>query len=285
MRTTAFDLVKLKRDGKRFAMLTAYDYSSALIAEASGVPILLVGDSMGNVVHGAGDTLSVTVDDIVRASRSVVRGTQTALVVADMPFLSYRDPETAIVNAGRMMTEGGAQAIKLEGAGAVIAVIQRLVEVGIPVMGHLGFTPQSTGVIGLKVQAKDADGARKLIEDALAVEAAGAFALVLELVPAQLAAEVSKRLTIPVIGIGAGVGCDAQVQVWHDLLGLFESSPRHAKRYAEIGQTMREAVAAYVAEVESGAFPTDAQSSKKMEDGALDEAVGAIYGAGPASVG
>ena len=285
MRTTAFDLAKLKRDGKRFAMLTAYDYSSALIAEASGVPILLVGDSMGNVVHGAGDTLSVTVDDIVRASRSVVRGTQTALVVADMPFLSYRDPETAIVNAGRMMTEGGAQAIKLEGAGAVIAVIQRLVEVGIPVMGHLGFTPQSTGVIGLKVQAKDADGARKLIEDALAVEAAGAFALVLELVPAQLAAEVTRRLAIPVIGIGAGVGCDAQVQVWHDLLGLFESSPRHAKRYAEIGQTMREAVAAYVAEVESGAFPTDAQSSKKMEDGALDEAVGAIYGAGPASVG
>jgi len=281
MRTTVFDLLKLKQEGRRFAMLTAYDYSSALIAEAAGVPVLLIGDSMGNVVHGAGDTLSVTVDDIVRATQSVVRGSQTALVVADMPFLSFRDEATAIANAGRMMSEGGAGAVKLEGGGDVVPIVRRLVDLGIPVMAHLGFTPQSAGTIGLKVQAKDAEGARRLIADAEALQAAGAFALVLELVPAQLAEEVSKRLHIPVIGIGAGAGCDAQVQVWHDLLGLFDGrSPRHAKRFAEAGQIMRDAVAAYVSDVESGAFPTDAQSSKKMEDGALDEALGSVYGSG-----
>lgn len=281
MRTTVFDLQKLKAEGRRFAMLTAYDYSSALIAEAAGVPVLLIGDSMGNVVHGRGDTLSVTVDDIVRATQSVVRGSQTALVVADMPFLSFRDEATAIANAGRMMSEGGAGAVKLEGGGDVVPIVRRLVDLGIPVMAHLGFTPQSAGTIGLKVQAKDAEGARRLIADAEALQAAGAFALVLELVPAQLAEEVSKRLHIPVIGIGAGAGCDAQVQVWHDLLGLFDGrSPRHAKRFAEAGQVMREAVAAYVSDVESGAFPTDAQSSKRMEDGALDEALGSVYGSG-----
>lgn len=281
MRTTVFDLQKLKAEGRRFAMLTAYDYSAALIAEAAGVPVLLIGDSMGNVVHGRGDTLSVTVDDIVRATQSVVRGSQTALVVADMPFLSFRDEATAIANAGRMMSEGGAGAVKLEGGGDVVPIVRRLVDLGIPVMAHLGFTPQSAGTIGLKVQAKDADGARRLIADAEALQAAGAFALVLELVPAQLAEEVSRRLHIPVIGIGAGAGCDAQVQVWHDLLGLFDGrSPRHAKRFAEAGQVIREAVAAYVADVESGAFPTDAQSSKKMEDGALDEALGSVYGSG-----
>jgi 3-methyl-2-oxobutanoate hydroxymethyltransferase len=281
MRTTPFDLARFKAEGRRWAMLTAYDYSSALIAEAAGVPVLLVGDSMGNVVHGRGDTLSVTVDDIVRASQSVVRGTQAALVVADMPFLSFRDDATAIASAGRMLSEGGAGAVKLEGGGAVVAIVRRLVELGIPVMGHLGFTPQSAGTIGLKVQAKDVEGARRLIADAEALQAAGAFALVLELVPAQLAAEVSRRLTIPVIGIGAGPECDAQVQVWHDLLGLFDGrSPRHARRFAEIGQAMREAVAAYVGEVEAGSFPTDAQSSRKMEDGALDEALGSIYGRG-----
>ena len=281
MRTTVFDLQKFKGEGRRFAMLTAYDYSSALIAEAAGVPVLLIGDSMGNVVHGRGDTLSVTVDDIVRATQSVVRGTQTALVVSDMPFLSFRDEATAIANAGLMMSEGGAGAVKLEGGGDVVPIVRRLVDLGIPVMAHLGFTPQSAGTIGLKVQAKDAEGARRLIADAEALQAAGAFALVLELVPAQLAEEVSKRLHIPVIGIGAGAGCDAQVQVWHDLLGLFDGrSPRHAKRFAEAGQIMRDAVAAYVSDVESGAFPTDAQSSKKMEDGALDEALGSVYGSG-----
>jgi len=281
MRTTVFDLARHKAEGRRWPMLTAYDYSSGLIAEAAGVPVLLVGDSMGNVVHGRGDTLSVTVDDIVRATQSVVRATQMALVVADMPFLSFRDEATAIANAGRMLSEGGAGAVKLEGGGAVVPIVRRLVDLGIPVMAHLGFTPQSAGTIGLKVQAKDAAGAAALIADAEALQAAGAFALVLELVPAQLAAEVSRRLSIPVIGIGAGPDCDAQVQVWHDLLGLFDGrSPRHAKRFAEIGQAMREAVAAYAAEVESGAFPTDAQSSRKMEDGALDEALGSIYGSG-----
>ena len=280
MRTTVFDLAKRKAEGRRFAMLTAYDFPSARIAEAAGVPVVLVGDSMGNVVHGAPNTLGVTVDDICRACQSVVRATETAMVVADMPFLSFADEATAVRNAGRFMTEGGVQAVKIEGGGAVVPIVRRLVELGIPVMGHLGLTPQSAWVIGLKVQAKDAEGARRLIEDALALQAAGCFSLVLELVPASLAAEVTRRLTIPTIGIGAGPDCDAQVQVWHDLLGLFDGrSPRHAKRYAEIGALMKEAVAAYVADVESGAFPTEAQSSK-MDSATLDEALGAIYGAG-----
>ena len=280
MRTTVFDLAKQKAEGRRFAMLTAYDFPSARIAEAAGVPVVLVGDSMGNVVHGAPNTLGVTVDDICRACQSVVRATESAMVVADMPFLSFVDEATAIRNAGRFMTEGGVQAVKIEGGGSVVPIVRRLVELGIPVMGHLGFTPQSAGVIGLKVQAKDAEGARRLIEDAVALQEAGCFSLVLELVPAALAAEVTRRLTIPTIGIGAGPDCDAQVQVWHDLLGLFDGrSPRHARRYAEIGALMKEAVAAYVADVESGAFPTEAQSSK-MDSATLDEALGAIYGAG-----
>lgn len=280
MRTTIFDLRKLKAAGERFVMLTAYDYPSARIAERAGVPVVLVGDSLGMVVHGHPDTLRVTMDDMVRHSAAVVRGTERALVVADMPFLSFASEAEAIRNAGRLMQEAGVQGVKLEGAGPVVPIVARLAELGVPVMAHLGFTPQSTGVIGLKVQAKDAEGARRLIEDALALEAAGAFALVLELVPAPLAAEVSRRLTIPVIGIGAGAGCDAQVQVWHDLLGLYEGrSPRHARRFAEIGEAMEAAIRQYAEEVKAGAFPTEANSAR-MDEAALGEALEAVYGGG-----
>lgn len=280
MRTTIFDLRKLKAAGERFVMLTAYDYPSARIAERAGVPVVLVGDSLGMVVHGHPDTLRVTMDDMVRHSAAVVRGTERALVVADMPFLSFASEAEAIRNAGRLMQEAGVQGVKLEGAGPVVPIVARLAELGVPVMAHLGFTPQSTGVIGLKVQAKDAEGARRLIEDALALEAAGAFALVLELVPAPLGAEVSRRLTIPVIGIGAGAGCDAQVQVWHDLLGLYEGrSPRHARRFAEIGEAMEAAIRQYAEEVKAGAFPTEANSAR-MDEAALGEALEAVYGGG-----
>lgn len=280
MRTTIFDLRKLKAAGERFVMLTAYDYPSARIAERAGVPVVLVGDSLGMVVHGHPDTLRVTMDDMVRHSAAVVRGTERALVVADMPFLSFASEAEAIRNAGRLMQEAGVQGVKLEGAGPVVPIVARLVELGVPVMAHLGFTPQSTGVIGLKVQAKDAEGARRLIEDALALEAAGAFALVLELVPAPLAAEVSRRLTIPVVGIGAGAGCDAQVQVWHDLLGLYDGrSPRHARRFAEIGEAMEAAIRQYAEEVKAGAFPTEANSAR-MDEAALGEALEAVYGGG-----
>lgn len=280
MRTTIFDLRKLKAAGERFVMLTAYDYPSARIAERAGVPVVLVGDSLGMVVHGHPDTLRVTMDDMVRHSAAVVRGTERALVVADMPFLSFASEAEAIRNAGRLMQEAGVQGVKLEGAGPVVPIVARLAELGVPVMAHLGFTPQSTGVIGLKVQAKDAEGARRLIEDALALEAAGAFALVLELVPAPLAAEVSRRLTIPVIGIGAGAGCDAQVQVWHDLLGLYEGrSPRHARRFAEIGEAMEAAIRQYAEEVKAGAFPTEANSAR-MDEATLGEALEAVYGGG-----
>ena len=261
MRTTLLDIRRLKAAGRRIAMLTAYDYPSARIADRAGVPLLLVGDSLGMVVQGHETTLPVTLDDMVRHASAVMRGAQSALVVADLPFLTYASPEDAIATARRLMQETGVQAVKLEGGAAVAPIVRHLVEFGVPVMGHLGFTPQSQHTLGVRVQAKQADCAKRLVEDALALEAAGAFAVVLELIPAPLAQAVSKQLRIPTIGIGAGAGCDGQVQVWHDLLGLFETSPRHARRYAEIGAAMESAIRAYAADVESGAFPTASQSA------------------------
>jgi 3-methyl-2-oxobutanoate hydroxymethyltransferase len=261
MRTTLLDIRRMKAAGRRIAMLTAYDYPSARIADRAGVPLLLVGDSLGMVVQGHDTTLPVTLDDMVRHASAVVRGAQSALVVADLPFLTYASPEDAIATARRLMQETGVQAVKLEGGAAVAPIVRHLVEFGVPVMGHLGFTPQSQHTLGVRVQAKQADCAKRLVEDALALEAAGAFAVVLELIPAPLAEAVSKQLRIPTIGIGAGAGCDGQVQVWHDLLGLFETSPRHARRYAEIGAAMESAVRAYAADVEAGAVPTASQSA------------------------
>jgi 3-methyl-2-oxobutanoate hydroxymethyltransferase len=263
MRTTVADLQSMKRRGEKIAMLTAYDYTSALIADRAGLPVLMVGDSLGMVVQGHDTTLPVTVDDIVYHTRTVVRGAADALVVADMPFMSYASLDDAIATAGRLMAEGGAHAVKLEGGAPVLETVRRLTDFGVPVMGHLGFRPQSQHQIGLKVQAKDSVGAQTLLNDALALEAAGAFAIVLELVPGALAAKVAASLYIPIIGIGAGAGCDGQVQVWHDILGLYgDKPPRHAKRFNDLGPVIEAALKAYVSEVQAVTFPTDQNTSR-----------------------
>ncbi len=272
MRISIQDLLRLKPEGRRVAMVTAYDYASAKLAERAGFQLLLVGDSLGMVMHGHDTTIPVTLDDMVRHASAVVRGTERALVVGDLPFLTYAGIDDAINAAGRMMREAGVQAVKVEGGGPVVKVVRRLVELGIPVMGHLGYTPQATHQIGIRVQGKDAPGARSITSDALALQSAGAFGIVLELVPIELAEAITKRLSIPTIGIGAGVGCDGQVQVWHDILGLFEKSPRHAKRYAEAGALIEEALRSYREEVEAGTFPTRTNSST-IAAGTLAEAL------------
>lgn len=263
-----------KAEGRRFAMITAYDYPSARLVEQAGIPIVLVGDSLGSVVLGYESTVPVTMDDILYHTRAVVRATQKAIVVADMPFMSYQaNADEAVRNAGRLLQEGGATAVKLEGGSHVASLVRRMVEVGVPVMGHLGLTPQSVNQFGgHRVQGKTPAAAAKLVNDARALEEAGAFAVVLETIPAPLASMVTERLTIPTIGIGAGAGCDAQVQVFHDLLGIYDDRRplRHAKRYAVLGETIRNAVGDYIAEVESGAFPT-AEHSFEMEEATLRE--------------
>ena len=274
MRVSLRDIQKMKRESQRIAMLTAYDYTAAQIAEAAGVPLLLVGDSLGSVVLGHNTFTAVTLDDILHHARAVVRGSSRALVVADLPFMTYQiSPEQALANAGRLVQEGGAQAVKLEGGVTMAPTIRRIVAAGIPVMAHLGFTPQSVNQIGQRVQGKTATAARKILEDALAVQEAGAFAVVLELVPAPLARAVTERLKIPTIGIGAGVGCDGQVQVLHDLLGLFtDHVPRHAGRYLNGAELIRDAIARYVADVQSGAFPGP-EHSTEMDAEALKQAL------------
>jgi len=267
------DLAAFKRDGEKFVMLTAYDFTSAAIADRAGIPVLLVGDSLGMVVHGHDTTLPVTLGDMVRHAAAVVRGSTSALVVADLPFLAYTTAEDAVIAARRLMQDAGVQAVKLEGGAHVEAQVRRLTSFGAPVMGHLGFTPQSQHQIGLKVQARGREAARKLLDDALLLQDAGCFAVVLELVPEPLAAAVSARLRIPTIGIGAGAGCDGQVQVWHDLLGLYgEKSPRHAKRYADLSPIIEQAVKTYAEEVRIGAFPT-ASHAARMDDTELAAAL------------
>jgi 3-methyl-2-oxobutanoate hydroxymethyltransferase len=241
-------------------MLTAYDYAGARLAEQAGIPVLLVGDSLGSVILGHGSTVPVTMDEILHHTRPVVRATEKCIVVADMPFMSYQaSPDDAMINAGRLLKEGGATAVKLEGGSEMAPLVRRMVTAGIPVMGHLGLTPQSVNQFGgHKVQAKTAAAAARLIGDARALEDAGAFAVVLETIPAPVAAAVTERLTIPTIGIGAGPSCDGQVQVFHDLLGMYDDQRRfkHAKRYATLGEVIRDAIGKYADEVESGAFPT-----------------------------
>lgn len=282
MRITIADVQNMKRAGEKIAMLTAYDVASAMIAERAGVPMILVGDSLGMVMLGHDTTLPVTLNDMIRHAGAVMRAGGRALVVADLPFLTYATIEDAVPAVRRLMQEAGVHAVKLEGGQTIVPIVKKLVEMGVPVMGHLGLTPQSQHQLGLRVQAKRAAEARQLLEDALALQAAGAFAIVLEVVPAPLGKAVSERLNIPVIGIGAGVGCDGQVQVWHDVLGLFDSkTPRHAKRYAEIGLAMETAVRSYVDEVRSGMFPTDAQSAR-MDEAELAAALAAVDIAGKA---
>jgi 3-methyl-2-oxobutanoate hydroxymethyltransferase len=273
MRTTILDVQKMKDRGERIPMITAYDYTSAQIADRAGVPMILVGDSLGMVVLGHSSTVPVTLDEMLHHTKTVVRGSEKALVVGDLPFLSYTSPEQAIISAGRMMQEAGAQAVKLEGGVAMAPTVARLVGLGVPVMGHVGFTPQSVNQIGMRVQGRQPNAAAQLIEDVLALEAAGAFGVVLELIPASLAAAISERLHMPTIGIGAGVGCDGQVQVWHDMLGLYtDFYPRHAKRYANLAELIGQAVTSYVEEVRAGAFPGP-EHSAKMPDEALQAAL------------
>ena len=271
MRVSVRDIGAMKRRAEPIVMVTAYDFPSAAIVDRVGIPIILVGDSVGMVVHGQATTIPVTLDEIVIHAAAVMRGASSALVVGDLPFLSYATFDDAVNASARLMQMGGVQAVKLEGAGSNIETVRRLVELGIPVMGHLGYTPQSTHQIGTRAQAKSAEGAKQLLNDAYELQEAGAFAVVLELVPVELGRLVSQRLTIPTIGIGAGNGCDGQVQVWHDVLGLLHGKPpRHAKAYARVADVMEEALRMYVEEVRSRAFPTAAQSVN-MEETELAE--------------
>ncbi|MBI4304958.1 MAG: 3-methyl-2-oxobutanoate hydroxymethyltransferase [Chloroflexi bacterium] len=262
-RVTTHEIRSMKTRGELIPMLTAYDFTSAAIAERAGVPLVLVGDSFGHVVLGYSSTIPVTLDDMVLATAAVVRGTQKAMVVADMPFMTYQEsPEQAMRSAARLMQVGGAHAVKLEGGSGIATTVRKLTESGIAVMGHIGFTPQSINQIGgYRVQGKDEKSSAKLLNDARALEHAGCFAIVLELVPAEVAGAITTGLSIPTIGIGAGPACDGQVQVWHDLLGLLpDFKPRHARRYAELATIIQEAVSKYVADVKSKAFPSEAES-------------------------
>jgi 3-methyl-2-oxobutanoate hydroxymethyltransferase len=263
-RVTAPSLRAMKEAGRPIVMLTAYDYHAARLVDASGVDAVLVGDSLGMTVLGHSSTLPVTMDDMVRATAAVSRACSHVLVIADMPFMSYAaDYAEGMRNAGRLIAEGGAHAVKVENASsATLELVAGLTDAGVPVMGHVGLTPQSVNTLGgYRTQGKDVSGATLAIADAIALEEAGAFAVVLECVPSELAERIGALLTIPTIGIGAGAGCDGQVQVFHDILGLGDFLPRHAKRYAELGAAITQAVAAYADDVRDGAFPGEGQST------------------------
>jgi len=262
-RITTHTIQQMKRRGEPIPMVTAYDYTAARIVDASGIPMILVGDSMGHVVLGHDSTIPVTVDDIVNAAAAVVRGTTRPLIVADMPFLSYQiDAETALRNAARLIQEGGAQAVKLEGGKSVAPIVGRLADAGVAVMGHIGLTPQHVNQLGgYRVQGKSEFAANQIAEDALALQEAGAFAIVLELIPVELAKKITQALDIPTIGIGAGIHCDGQVQVFHDMLGLDpDFRPRHSGKYADLAPVIQDALERYGDDVRAGTFPTDAQS-------------------------
>jgi 3-methyl-2-oxobutanoate hydroxymethyltransferase len=275
-RLTIASIARLYADGKRIAMLTAYDYPTARILDDAGIPMLLVGDSLGQVMLGYDTTVRVTMAEMLHHTKAVVRGAKRSLIVADMPFLSYGvTPENSLENAGTLMREGGAGAVKLEGGDRSARTIETIVTAGIPVMAHIGLTPQSIHQLGgHRVQGKTREAGGQLLADALAVQEAGAFAVVLELVPEQLAAAITERLRIPTIGIGAGAGCSGQVQVITDLLGLNpDFTPRHARHYAELYGSIRAAAESYLADVEAGSFPGPEQSTK-MDETVLDEILG-----------
>lgn len=258
MSVTVSTFLKMKAEGKKISMITAYDYTTARLVDESGIDSILVGDSLGNVMLGLGDTVSVTMEDMIHHGAAVARGAKNALVVVDMPFMSYQSSVyDAVVNAGRLMKEARANAVKLEGGVEVADRIRAIVDCQIPVCAHIGLTPQGINALGgFKVQGKTADSARKLLEDAHAVEEAGAFAVVLEAIPAELAERVSAELTIPTIGIGAGAGCDGQVLVNQDMLGMFHDfTPKFVRRFAEVGDVMLDAYRAYDAAVKDGSFP------------------------------
>ncbi len=269
MKNTVITIQQAKEQGEKITMLTAYDYSMAKLIDEAGINMILVGDSLGMVMLGYEDTLSVTMEDMIHHTKAVARGTKNAMVVADMPFLSYQTSVyDAVCNAGRLMKEGRAQAVKLEGGSAFAEHIRKITEASIPVVGHLGLTPQSLNAFGgFKVQGKSEEAAKKLLEDAKAVEQAGAVAVVLECVPAKLAELITKKLHIPTIGIGAGAGCDGQVLVYQDMLAMFgDFKPKFVKHFGDIGTMMKEAFEAYGKEVKSGVFPAPEHTFKIDDD-------------------
>ena len=269
---TVRDVADMKARGEKIPMITAYDYTTAKVVDQVGIPLLLVGDSLGMVVLGYESTVSVTMEDMLHHVKAVTRGAKNPMVIADLPFMTYQlDPTQALSNAGRLIQEGGASSVKLEGGERMAETTRRIVECGIPVMGHIGLTPQSVnGLGGYRVQGRGREEAEQLLKDALALEQAGAYAVVLEMVPAPLACVISKRLTIPTIGIGAGAGCDGQVQVIHDMLGLFtDFVPKHARQYAHLADVMAGALTRYAEEVRDGSFPS-AKESFKMDEAVLE---------------
>ncbi len=268
MKQTVSSLRKKKASGEKIAMVTAYDYTMARLCSGAGADVLLVGDSLGMVMLGYPDTLSVTMEDMIHHSRAVVRGAGESFVVTDMPFMSYQTGETdALRNAGRLMAEGRAQAVKLEGGAELCPAVRAMVRSGIPVVGHLGLTPQSVNTLGYAVQAKTRADAEKLLADARALDEAGVFLLVLECVPAGLAALVTKAVSAATIGIGAGVHCDGQVLVTQDLLGMYQDlNPKFVRRFAESGEHIRQGIAAYCRAVREGSFPDDAHSFSIPEE-------------------
>ena len=273
-RLNVTDIARMRAEGEPIAMLTVYDYPTARLLDEAGVPLLLVGDSVGRVMLGYENEIPVSMADMIHHAAAVVRGAKRALVVADMPFLSYSTPERALDNAGRFLSEAGAQAVKVEGGVRSARTIETLVRAGIPVMGHIGLTPQAINAIGrIRVQGKSKEAARALLSDAKAVQDAGAFSIVLELVPDQLAAAITERLTIPTIGIGAGAGCSGQVQVLTDFLGLDTWHPKHARPYANLRETILDAARGFVSDVTAGTFP-GAEQSTRMDDAVLDEVLG-----------
>ena len=261
MRVSIKELTEMKSAGNKIAMVTAYDFTSAKILDDTGLSIMLVGDSLGNVMLGYESTIPVTVEDMIHHAKAVVRGSQSAHVVVDMPFLSYRISNVdALRNSGRFLQEAGAQSVKLEGGLEVSDTVRHIVKAGIPVMGHIGLTPQSLNKFGkYKVQGRSPESAKRLVEDAMNLQDAGAYAIVLELVPSKLAKIITDELTIPTIGIGAGPDCDGQVLVFHDLVGLTEGF-KHSRRYANLDQNIKSAVTQYIFDVQHGAFPSDSES-------------------------
>ena len=260
MKNTVATFKAAKAEGKRLSMLTAYDYSTAKLIDQAGVNGILVGDSLGNVMLGYPDTVSVTMEDMIHHGAAVARGISNALLVIDMPFMSYQTSVyDAVCNAGRLMKEGRAAAVKLEGGADVCPQIKAITAAGIPVMGHLGLTPQSINAFGgYKVQGKSAEAAQKLIDDAKKLEEAGVFSIVLECVPTKLAALITEAVSVPTIGIGAGAGCDGQILVYQDMLGMFSDyTPKFVKRYADVGEVMTAAFTAYIREVQEGTFPEE----------------------------
>jgi 3-methyl-2-oxobutanoate hydroxymethyltransferase len=273
-RLSVVDIAKLYADGTRIATITAYDFPTAAIVDEAGIPLILVGDSLAQVMLGYDTTVRVTMDEMLHHTKAVVRGTKRALIVGDMPFLSYATPEDAVLNGGRFLREAGAQAVKVEGGVRSARIIEALVKSGIPVMGHIGLTPQAINAIGrVRVQGKSREQARSVLADAIAVQEAGAFSIVLELLPGQLAAAITERLRIPTIGIGAGAGCSGQIQVITDSLGLGDWTPKHARRYADLRGTILAAVSQYRSDVEAGAFPGEAETVL-MDPTVLDEVLG-----------